>query len=221
MTLIDYLNLITSAWRTKPTFITTLSTDLSPMVQVQNLMTSMVPIFDLDTAVGDQLDILGQWVGVSRNIAIPISGVYFSWDGADFTLGWDYGSWRPSDAPTSITSLPDDAYRTLIRAKIASNHWDGTTDGAYAIWDALFPNFTILIQDNQNMTYALGIVGGIIDSLSLALITGGYITLKPEGVRISDYFVAIDSGPVFAWDLDAPLLQGWNIGSWTREIKPT
>lgn len=221
MILEDYLNLITSEYRNQPTFIATISVWLKAIIYLQDLKKSMIPLFDLDVAVGDQLDILGQWVGVSRNIAIPITGIYFSWDGTDYTLGWDYGSWQPSDAPTSITSLPDDAYRTLIRAKIAANHWDGTTDGAYAIWDALFPNVTILIQDNQNMTYALAIVGGVIDSLTLALITGGYIQLRPEGVRISGYFASIDSGPVFAWDLDAPLLQGWDIGSWARELSPT
>lgn len=221
MILEDYLNLVTSEYRNQPVFIATLSLILKPIIYMQDLKKSMIPLFDLDVAVGDQLDILGQWVGVSRNIAIPITGIYFSWDGSDYTLGWDYGSWQPSDAPTSITSLPDDAYRTLIRAKIAANHWDGTTDGAYTIWDALFPNVTILIQDNQNMTYALAIVGGVIDSLTLALITGGYIQLRPEGVRISGYYASIDSGPVFAWDLDAPLLQGWDTGSWARELSPT
>lgn len=220
MTTEDYLDLITSEYTEQPNFTAMVSFLVAVPVQVQTLMASMVPIFDVDVAIGDQLDILGQWVGVSRNISIPIDGVYFSWDG-DFTVGWDFGTWQPDLAPTSITSLPDDAYRTLIKTKIAANSWDGTTDGAYAIWDSIFTDITILIQDNQNMTYDLAIVGGIIDSLTLALITGGYISLKPEGVRIDAYYVSIDSNPVFAWDLDAPLLQGWDIGSWVREIPPT
>jgi len=221
MTLNDYLNLVPSANRNQPIFIETLTVNLKAFIQIQNLFTSMIPIFDLDIAVGNQLDIIGQWVGVSRNIAIPISGVYFTWDGTDYTVGWDYGSWQPSNQPVNVTVLPDDSYKSLIKGKIASNHWDGTTEGAYKIWDSLFPTITILIQDNQNMTYDLIIAGGIIDSLTLALITGGYIPLKPEGVRVEAYYVAIDSGPIFAWDLDAPLLQGWDIGSWAREISPT
>ncbi len=220
MTLNEYLDLITSQFRQQTKYITMLSADLSPVLQVQDLLKSMIPLFDLDQAIGDQLDTLGKWVGISRNVAIPITNVYFSWD-ADYTLGWDYGTWQPSLAPASVTSLPDDAYRTLIRAKIAANNWDGTTDGAYAIWEDIFPTTTILIQDNQDMTYELAVVGGSIDSLTLALITGGYIPLKPEGVKVSVYFVSIDSNPIFGWDLESTLIQGWDEGSWAREFTPT
>ncbi len=216
----DYLNLITSAYREKPNFTAMISADVGVQVQVQALLAQMIPLFDLDIAVGQQLDVIGIWVGVSRNIRIPIGGVYFTWDG-DYTLGWDYGTWQPADAPTDVTVLPDDAYRTLIRAKIAANQWDGTTDGAYIIWDRVFPTTTILIQDNQNMTYDLAVVGGVIDSLTLALITGGYIPLKPEGVRVAAYYVSVNDGPVFAWDVESDLLAGWETGSWVRELPPS
>lgn len=221
MTVQDYLDLITSEFADKPDFKAVVSTNVAVAVRVQELLASMIPIFDVDSAVGDQLDIIGLWVGISREVTIPISGVYFSWDGADYSVGWDFGSWQPSNLPTDVTSLPDDAYRTLIRAKIAANQWDGTTNGAYAIWDAVFPNITILIQDHQNMSYDLAIIGGIIDSLTLALIIGGYIPLKPEGVRVNEYFVSIDTNPVFAWDLETDLLEGWDEGSWAREFSPT
>jgi hypothetical protein len=109
----------------------------------------------------------------------------------------------------------------LIRAKIAANRWDGTIEGAYIIWDEIFPQFTILIQDNQNMTYALAVVGGIVDSLTLALLTGGYIPLKPEGVAVSYYYVSVDSDKVFGWDVDSSGLGGWDEAAWVREIEPT
>lgn len=217
MSLDTYLNLITSAWRLKPKYIATVSLDVSVQVRVQELMQSMIALFDVDTAAGSQLDVIGQWVGVSRNIAIPISGVYFSWD-ADYTLGWEFGTWQDTSQPVDITSLPDDAYRTLIRAKIAANQWDGTLQGAYAIWASIFPQYTILIQDNQDMSYELAIVGGIVDSLTLALLTEGYIPLKPEGVMVTSYYVPVDSGPVFGWDVEASTLGGWDEASWVRDI---
>lgn len=221
MTLTDYLNLIPAKNRNKPDFIANLSIDLEIEVRIQDLMKSLIPLFDVEVAVGEQLDFIGEWVGVTRNVPIPITGVYFTWDGVDPSLGWDYGSWQPSGSPTEVTVLPDDAYRTLIKAKIAANHWDGTTDGAYAVWEILFPQYTFLIQDHQNMSYSLAILGGIIDSLTLALIRGGQIALKPEGVRIDDYLIPIDDGPAFAWDADAPLLKGWDEGSWVQELSPT
>ncbi len=220
MTIEGYLNLITSAFRLKPKFTAMISADVSIPVRVQDIMGSYIPLFDVDLAAGTQLDIIGLWVGVSRNVNVPIPGVYFSWD-ADYTLGWDFGTWQANLTPFAVTVLPDDAYRTLIKAKIAANSWDGTTNGAYAIWERLFTQFTILIQDNQDMSYDLIFVGGIIDSLTLALIQGGYIPLKPEGVRVHEYFIPVDANPVFGWDLENDFVQGWDEGSWTREITPT
>lgn len=215
MTVEEYLNLITSEHRQKPNFISVVTANVSVAARVQELLASMIPLFDVDVAVGDQLDIIGRWAGVSRHIAIPISGVYFSWDG-DASLGWDYGIWQ-GDLPSEITSLPDGAYRTLIKAKIAANQWDGTTDGAYAIWDSIFTDISILIQDHQDMSYDLAIVGGIVDSLTLALLTGGYIPLKPEGVRVNVYFVPVDSNPLFGWDVESDFLGGWDEASWAVE----
>lgn len=220
VTVEQYLDLITSQFREQPKFTAMISSDVGVPVQVQELLAAMIPLFDVDTAAGDQLDIIGLWVGISRDVRIPIPGVYFSWD-ADYTLGWEYGTWQPSNEPTEVTVLPDDAYRTLIRAKIAANRWDGTTDGAYEIWDALFTDTTILIQDNQDMSYDLAVVGGVIDSLTLALITGGYIPLKPEGVRVREYFVSVDTYPAFGWDVESEFLGGWDEASWLRELTPT
>lgn len=217
----DYLALVTSSYQGKPNFTGVITADVGVQVQVQNLLLSMIPLFDLDVAVGDQLDVIGLWVGVSRDVSIPSVGVYFSWDGTDPTLGWDFGSWAPLTAPSTITVLPDDAYRTLIRARIAANQWDGTTDGAYAIWEKIFPTTTILIQDYQDMSYSLAVVGGVVDSLTLALLTGGYIPLKPEGVRVLSYFVSVDTNPVFAWDVESTLLGGWDEASWAQESFPT
>jgi Protein of unknown function (DUF2612) len=220
MTIDDYLNLIPSRNRQQPNFIQVVTLNVSVSVLVQNLLTSMIPKFDVDLAVGDQLDIIGQWVGISRDVAIPIIGVYFTWDG-DYSVGWDYGTWQPFNAPTSVTVLPDDSYRTVIKAKIAANSWIGTTEAAYAIWAQLFPQFTILIQDNQNMSYDLIIVGGIVDSLTLALLAGGYISLKPEGVRINNFFVPVVDEPGFAWDMDTDLMKGWDEGYWLKQIPTT
>lgn len=217
----DYLNLIPSQHRDKPDFVAVVTTNVSVFVHLQAILLLMLAeIWDVDTAVDDRLDTIGLWVGVSRNVSIPIENVYFAFDG-DYTVGWDFGSWQPSSQPANIVVLPNDAYRTLIKTKIAANHWDGTTEGAYDIWEAIFTEINILIQDNQNMSYGLGFVGGIIDSLTLALITGGYIPLKPEGIRISEFFIPVNDGPLFGFDVENDFIQGFDEGSWAREVSPT
>lgn len=221
MILEDYLNLITSEHRDKPKFMAMVSFHAQAAVDLQDMMASLITKLDVDFAVGEQLDFIGQWVGISREVNIPISGIFFAWDDPDPSLGWDFGIWRPDNQPTTITTLPDDSYKVLIKAKIAANSWDGTTDGAYAIWDSLFPNFKILILDHQDMSYDLAFVGQPVDSLTKALITGGYIPLRPEGVMINEYIFPIDTNPLFGWDLDTAYVKGWDSGSWGIESAPT
>src|SRR4051812_45941522 len=103
MTTAEYLALITSAFRDKTKFLATVSANVSPSVRVQDLLMETSELYDIDTAVGDQLDVLGKWVGISRQIPIPIPGVFFSWDGSDATLGWDQGIWAASSSQTEIT----------------------------------------------------------------------------------------------------------------------
>lgn len=196
-----------------------ITADVSPMVQVQALLASMIPIFDLSTPpVGNQLDIIGQWVGVSRYVNVPITGIFFSWDGTT-QEGWDLGIWQDASNTNSISALPDDAYLALILARIAANHWDGTTEGAYTIFKQLFPNLIFLIQDNQNMTMNVIVIGDL-DSLTLALLTGGYLPLRPEGVLISSYIVT-PTAPIFGWDIENDNVQGWDEGIWGVESVPS
>jgi Protein of unknown function (DUF2612) len=221
-TIQDYQKLLTSEHWGKPKLAATIAACTAVPAQIQVLFDSMTALFDLDSPpVGDQLDIIGKWVGVSRALAIPLEDVFFSWD-ADASLGWDFGVWKDPNNPTVVlTDLPDDAYLTLIRAKIAANHWDGTTEGAYAVWSIIFPALNILIQDFQNMRFAVAIQGTILNTLTKALLTGGYLPLKPEGVEIINYILPIDTGPLFAWDVENAYLAGWDDGSWGKETVPT
>lgn len=217
MTIKDYLDLITSAFRQKEKFQAVITANTAIQLRVQELLNQMLTIFDLDNAVGDQLDIIGKWVGMSRNVSVPIPNVYFSWDGAS-SLGWEYGTWQPTTAPTTVTTLPDDAFKLLIRAKIAANKWDGSLEGAYDVWEAVFPTLNILIQDHQDMSYDLIIVGEIVSSLTQALLVGGYIPLRPEGVKVNNYYLPAGTGPVFGWDLESDYVQGWGEGSWATAV---
>ena len=221
MILDEYIGLVTSEHITAPKFMAMLNDNLVPILKVQELIASLPEKFDIDTAIGKQLDILGEWIGRTRNVKIPIAGVYFSWDDVDAT-GWDNGIWQGAfDPDSALTLLPDDQYRLLLKAKIAANSWDGSIDGAYNAWAQVFGASSLIgIQDNQDMSYTVILVGLVVDSVTLALLTGGYIPLKPEGVRVTDYSIAPDNGAVFGWDLENALIRGWDDGSWPNEIVP-
>jgi len=219
MILTDYLSLITSQHRDKDNFVAMNSFDVSPYQKMQTILDDIPNLYDVDLAIGVQLDTIGEWVGVSRRVNTPLTGVYFEWDNVDTMIGWDSGSWIGQfDSTTGLSFLPDDSYRRLIKTKIASNTWNGSITMAYDIWETIFTNSYIIIQDNQDMTMSIGIAGEKLGAVDQALLTGGYIPLKPMGVGVNYYMITTSAGAFFGWDIDVPAVRGWDVGQWFTQI---
>lgn len=190
MTTDEYLALITQEHSDKPKFVATVSASVSPFAKIQQVMRKFITDFDVDSAVGVQLDTVALWVGVTRTIAVPISGYYFSWDdvAAD---GWDNGTWKGIGDPDSgFTNLPDDLFRALIKAKIQANSWRGDIPGAYQIANtALSVDDAIRIVDNQNMTMTVQVQANVLPAAEKAIVMAGYLPIKPAGVKAT--YVAV------------------------------
>ncbi|USE78825.1 DUF2612 domain-containing protein [Cupriavidus gilardii] len=212
--LTDYTGLITSKHNQRPKFMAVVAALAQPMVDLMSVLGSMPAKFDLDVAVGVQLDDVGRWVGISRIVRTPLNDVYFSLDIDG--LGFDQGIWKgPFDPDTGLTTLDDDTYRVVIRAKIGANHWDGTMESTVAILNSIFSEDThVFIQDNQNMTMTVGVSGAPPSAVFLALLKGGYIPLKPEGVRVDLVIVSSEQGPLFGFDVQNQLIAGFDTGAW-------
>jgi hypothetical protein len=182
----QYLALIPSANSNKPKFRALVAAKCQPWVDVQNLLLSIPDNFDLDNATGAQLDIVGLWVGISRLVKIPIE-VYFSFDTAG--LGFDQGIWYLPFQPTyGVTALDDGTYRLLLKAKIAANHWDGTTPSLVAILQGIFSPATVAVTDNLDMTISVAVTGNLPSALFKSIVQQGYLPVKPAGISISYSF---------------------------------
>jgi hypothetical protein len=72
-----YTDLITNYHAGKPKFFDHVDLSTRPLIDVSAATAGLIT-FDVDTAVGDQLDILGKWIGVSRAVAAPITGVFLN-----------------------------------------------------------------------------------------------------------------------------------------------
>lgn len=221
----DYVALVTSEHR-RPHFLALVAASVKPFADAQAALAALPPAFDVDTAVGVQLDAVGLWVGVTRYLYTPLEGVYFSWDVEG--VGWEEGVWKGRYDPASgLSVLDDDNFRRLVKARIAANHWDGSVPQAYAVWRMVFADTgsILVIQDNQDMSMSVGIAGIRLDAVFRALLTGNYIPLKPEGVRINWYAVTPDGGKLFAWDCESDGLAGWpdeagDAGRWPEYMVP-
>lgn len=216
-----YTDKITSEHATKPKFWATVDLTTHPFAELIALLGDFTAAFDLDTAVGVQEDVVGEWIGFGRQIITPLSGVYFAWD--ETGVGWDQGYWmRPFDPSTGLTNLPDEAYRVVLKAQAALNQWDGRVETAIADIDPIFPNNTVWIIDNQDMSMTIVVGGAELDPVYGALLTGGYLALKPGGVRINYLFSSAPPAPIFAFDtIPSALFDGWDVGAWGQSTPAT
>ncbi|MBN3822362.1 DUF2612 domain-containing protein [Burkholderia sp. Ac-20384] len=199
----DYTDLITSEHQPRQKFMATVSTLIQPVVDQINVLLSMPGQFDLESAKGAQLNVVGEWVGIGRQVVIP--KVDYSPDG-------------PTISTSVITSLDDDTYRLLIIAKIAANNWDGTTESLAELLQILFPpesGTLIFVEDNFDMSMTIGISNAIPSITFLSLLFNQYLPIKPSGVRIDWYPVTSEFGsPIFGFDMSNEYVAGFDEGAW-------
>ena len=194
-----YLNLLTSQYSNSVKLQKLLYLLLKKFDDVSQVPVRMDTSFDLDGAIGMQLDMLGTIAGVSR--VLPF---------------------QPSFSVSPI--LNDNSYRLLIKAKIGQNQWDGTQPSLYNIWHNLFPTVSIAVADNQNMTATL-FIGGLPSSILIDMICGfavngatsgtvqnGLIVPRPAGV---EYTFELGELPAFGFDLDNSFVAGFDVGKWS------
>lgn len=163
-----------------------------------DLATALLNAFNLSTAVGPQLDILGKYIGLLRNIGLPAFPPFFSfrdynsgnpqglfgfalYDGSSPADGAFY-SYDQSAIPTNLT---DAQYGFMLLLKIALNRFDGTL--AYIQnYIANFLAGIVTVVDNQNMSLTYNVHASL-SPLSGTLLAA-YLP-KPMGVAITVNFV--------------------------------
>lgn len=219
-----YTDRITNYHRGKPLFVDHVDLSTRPLTDVSAAMYGLISAFDIDEAIGVQLDALGEWIGRGRIVSQPISGVYFSFDTDG--LGWDQGVWQgPYDPDAGYTSLSDETYRIILKAKIAINNWDGTNDSLPQILEAALEGSGLKMQivDNQDMTISVWVFPE--DDISqvslelLAAIKQGYLTVKAAGVWAGDIQTPSILTPsvgskFFGFDMDNEYIAGFDDGAW-------
>ena len=213
-----YIALITSAHNDKPRFVATVDLATNALAQGQDFLNTLPAEFDIDSAVGVQLDAIGEWIGRSRYLNLPLTDYYFEWDNEN--AGWDAGIWKQDfDVENQMTALDDSTYRKVLMVKIAANHWDGTLPSLYnAIGEIFAGKYNLAVIDNQDMSMSIYLAGQKATALDEALLVGGYLTLKPVGVRIAEIGIAKDGGKLFAFDAENDVFAGWDDSSWVYNL---
>ncbi len=199
-----YVNRLAYQYRTKQKARDTIAIYTKQMV-ADGFAQDVQNAFDVPTAVGAQLDIIGKYVGVPRNIGTPVTPEFFNYSDDAGTIranGFtDYLSdinrtpeWFSYNfSAFQNTDLNDEQYRQVIAFKIILNSSDGTL---YSIQNflQLFFNGAVTVVDNKDMTltYSVG------SSLTLPISVLQSYLPKPMGVGIN----IIESGSRITFDGD-------------------
>lgn len=210
-----YLARVTGAHSDKPKFMAMLDLCLRPMVEAQDLVASFVADFDLDQAIGAQLDVVGKWIGRSRLVETPIRDPWFRF--GESARGLGRGIWKDRYSPgTTLTRLDDDTYRRLLRAKIVANNWDGTRGAAEAAIRTFInqPDARVWLDERPDIGDALCCSGHWLPLVFCFMLEQNQIPVKVAGARRSYYFVSVDRSPMFGFGVDNDFISGLGVGAW-------
>lgn len=153
-------DLVPSWNASRPKYMEFLRLVLGVADDFRKLLDGYPEAFSVDSAAGAQLDIVGEWLGVSRIL-----------------------SFAPASQGAS-RRLSDDDFRLLIRAQIARNAWDGTNAAAHSIFSTVFPSFGIVLQDGQDASINV-ILSGTFSDVQLEMINAGLLIPHPAGVLMT------------------------------------
>jgi Protein of unknown function (DUF2612) len=160
-----YADLIIMQYRNKPKAVATVSALVSEAVGDQ-IIQQVEDAFDVDTAVGDQLDAIGTYVGAQRQIVgLDLGKEYFAfpayadpspedlkgfadYSDADEDIFWYFQLY--AEAPGS-TILADPDFRTYIKFLARLNSLNlGLADIDQLLFD--FMGDFVTLTDNEDMT---------------------------------------------------------------------
>jgi len=159
-----YTNLLILQYRGKPKAENTIRAVIEA-IMIYELIESVANAYDIDNAVGVQLDIIGVYLGIDR----IVTGVAFTRDYWGFMEYGDiapfnffpfmeYGQDPPDvqfrsyrESKQSLFTLNDEEFRTILKLKIGQNNSNYSTKD---IDDFLFAFFqdNVIFTDRKNMT---------------------------------------------------------------------
>lgn len=219
----EYTSYITNYHADKPLFVQHIELSTRPLIDVATQMQSLLAAFDIDNAMGEQLDILGEWIGRTRTVIQPIVGIYFAFDTDD--VGLDQGVWqRTYDPDSGFVDLSDEAYRVILKTKIAINQWDGQNDSLPTILDFATAGTGLNMQiiDNQDMSISILLFPeksiAAVSREILAVIRQGYLTLKAAGVHSGNILYPSEGNQFFGFDVENNYITGFDTGAWEASL---
>ena len=210
--IIDYYgNLLIVQYHDKPKAQATIAAVVEAML-ANGVFFDVLNGYNIDTAVGVQLDVLAKYIGVDRFYTRQILDGYFSFSSYDETpydyehgIGFstyaDYdtkdGKWLSyQDVINTQLTLSDDDFRTILKLKIIQNN---SNHSRKSIDDSMFAFFgnTVVPSSDGNMMMTYTVLGELTSIVAVAI--QKQVLPVPIGVGLSitistDTIITTDDG---------------------------
>lgn len=198
---------ITEQFKDKPIIDKYIRLLIGEWDEMQVVLQDLQQLRSIDTAVGAQLDIIGDIVGRPRGLVTSELFYYFGFQGSplagtfssttDATVG---SPWYSIDAPTGISREPsDEEYRIILKAKIIKNRTASRPEDVIQAYRFLFQAGQVTLDEYEPAKVRIGI-GKILTNVERGLLfdLGGAGTLLPKTVGVTYTYTEFQAGRVFA-----------------------
>ena len=180
---------IYAQYRDKPRMVAWLTS--GPDIAYEHLERSanaIITSYDVDTARGEDLNIIGRIVGVPRPVVRIPDFAVFGYEGNENYENYNVAPYLGEGDGVNDAPLSDFLYRRLVKAKIARNISDATYDDIIRLARFITGVEVITLVDNQDMTFSLGFEFAL-DLNTAYLVENFDIIPRPQGVEMLGWFV--------------------------------
>lgn len=182
---------IYAQYRNKPKTVAWLEIVKRLAYQLSDTAEALRRVYEIDTATGEQLDIIGRIVVVPRSFIANAQmnpGMFAEPDGAEFG---DESAIFSALTIDQDAQMSDDLYRLAIKSKIVKNNSSATIEDILVGMNFLLPNAQVLrVIDNEDMSFSVEFYGTITELERWALLNSTLVP-KPQGVRFNGFLEAV------------------------------
>ncbi len=183
---------IYAQYRTKPKAVAWYQITRKLAAELEDPATAVRVMYNIDTAVGEQLNIIGRIVVVDRTFTGEVAlnpGLFAEPDGAEFG---DEEAVFATPYVDQDGQMSDDLYRLVIKSKIIKNNSDATIESILYGMNFLLPNADVLrVTDGEDMSFSVEFYGRITNLERWALLNAELVS-KPQGVRFNGFLEGFD-----------------------------
>lgn len=146
-------------------------------------------MYNIDTAQGAQLDILGRIVVLPRDFlgTVSLNPALFAEITNDPGIFGDETAMFSALSIDQDAQMSDDLYRLAIKSKIIKNNSYATIEDILFGMNFLLPNADVIrITDGEDMSFSIEFYGNITELERWALVNASLVP-KPQGVNFNGF----------------------------------